>query len=161
MEPPLSISMAIFELALISIYFGLALYKFVRHVRERSRMVGYRAVRNSGNITSILSLILRDSILFYAMIFATILACAVLFSSGSQAASVVPWLIGCYSVAGSRLVLTLYGNPNDALGIYNQGTELWVSSRLTVLDEASDVACLEHSAVGGMQDKGSVTFESI
>ena len=61
------------------------------------------------------------------------------------------WLIACYSVAvcitmlmvilpiyifllqGSRLVLVLHGRPNNAMGIYREGTELWVNpSRHTI-----------------------------
>ncbi|KAF8514383.1 hypothetical protein JB92DRAFT_144604 [Gautieria morchelliformis] len=103
------------------------------HMRERSNMVGYRTIRDSGSITSVLSLMLRDGLLFYAMIFVTIFVTGMLFWVGTHALAGIPWLVACYSVSGSRLVLTLHGNPKDAMGIYEQGTELLVQQprRLT------------------------------
>ncbi|KAF8514374.1 hypothetical protein JB92DRAFT_2919310, partial [Gautieria morchelliformis] len=117
------------ELGLTCIYFSLALHRFLKHVRERSSMIRHRAIRDSGNITSTLSLMLRDGVVFYAMIFATIFVTGVLSWTAAQLVWVgIPWVIACYSVAGSRLVLMLHGNPREAMGIYQQqGTELWVT----------------------------------
>ncbi|KAF8514378.1 hypothetical protein JB92DRAFT_143684 [Gautieria morchelliformis] len=106
-------------------------------MRERSSMIGHRAIRDSGNITSTLSLVLRDGVVFYAMIFAAIFVAGSLFwTAGSLATAGMPWIIACYSVAGSRLVLTLHGNSRETMGIYQQGTELWV----TPLNRGDDMA---------------------
>ncbi|KAF8510161.1 hypothetical protein JB92DRAFT_2941816 [Gautieria morchelliformis] len=114
------------------VVFTLALYRFIKHVRERSSMIGHRAIRDSGNITSTLSLILRDGVVFYAITsshLAAILVTGTLsWTAGPLSFAGTPWIIACYSVAGSRLVLLLHGNPREAMGIYQQqGTELWVT----------------------------------
>ncbi|KAF8487766.1 hypothetical protein JB92DRAFT_3020831 [Gautieria morchelliformis] len=128
----LSFILTLPELGLTCIYFSLALYKFLKHVRERSNMIGHRAIRDSGNITSTLSLILRDGVVFYAIKYshlATIFVTGALsWTAGLLAYGGTPWIVACYSVAGSRLVLMLQGNPREAMGIYQQqGTELWVT----------------------------------
>jgi len=47
--------------------FILALYKFLGHLRERSSMEGLRAIRESGTLASLVSLLFRDGVMFYAM----------------------------------------------------------------------------------------------
>ncbi|KAF8514386.1 hypothetical protein JB92DRAFT_144356 [Gautieria morchelliformis] len=121
------------ELGLTCIYFGLAFYKFLRHLRERSNMIGHRAIRESGNVISVFTLLLRDGVLFYTMILATVVITGALFTTQKHALAGLPWLVACYSIAGSRIVLTLHGNPQDPLGIYRKGTEMRVDpSRRTL-----------------------------
>ncbi|KAF8517079.1 hypothetical protein JB92DRAFT_2907070 [Gautieria morchelliformis] len=134
------------ELGLTCIYFSLALYRFIKHVRERSSIIGHRAIRDSGNITSILSLILRDGVVFYAIkssnLAAIFVAGFLFWTAGPFALAGTPWVVACYSVAGSRLVLLLHGNPRQAMGIYQQqGTELWVTPLDRGDDTYSDTAC--------------------
>ncbi|KAF8516059.1 hypothetical protein JB92DRAFT_2912226 [Gautieria morchelliformis] len=129
---PVSVIFTLPELGLTCIYFSLALYKFIKHVRERSSVIGHRAIRDSGNITSTLSLMLRDGVVFYAIksshLASILVTGALSWTAGLLAAAGTPWVIACYSVAGSRLVLMLHGNPREAMGIYQQqGTELWVT----------------------------------
>jgi len=190
-----------------ALYFSLALYKFLKHLRERSSMISHSVVRDSGNITPVLSLMLRDGVLFYAMwvpfkfplcLFQTLnlitfrilsdiplnaqiivlltnfvsfsryshywgdLRDRIPYDVGSPVSFLIRilasyclcsdssvlhlrWLVAIYSVAvwvdylassaylashtssqGSRLALTLHGNLHGPMGIYRQGTELWV-----------------------------------
>ena len=49
------------------VYIILALYKYLSHVRERSNMISHSVVRDSGDITPVLSFLFRDGVLFYFM----------------------------------------------------------------------------------------------
>ncbi|KAF8514379.1 hypothetical protein JB92DRAFT_3096190 [Gautieria morchelliformis] len=130
---PLSFIFTLPELGLTCIYFSLALHRLLKHVRERSSIIGHRAIRDSGNITSTLSLILRDGVVFYAMVLILIQDFRRNFRSWI---AILGWIACVGRNPGSRLVLALHGNPRETMGIYQQGTELWV----TPLNRGDDMA---------------------
>lgn len=127
--PYLFVLCGIPSLVLTLTYFILALQKFLQHVRERSNMQGLRTIRESGTLTSLLSLVFRDGLVFYALIFGGILTNALVFGvikNRLTAEAAFPWLVATYSIVGSRIVLMFDGNPSNPIGIYKEGIELRV-----------------------------------
>ncbi|KAF8514421.1 hypothetical protein BU17DRAFT_68358 [Hysterangium stoloniferum] len=96
----LNVVSSIPEIILTGFYLMLALYKFIRHLHERENMQSLRVIRDSRVLSSLLSLLLRDGVLFYVM---------GLVETG------IPWLVAFNAIAGSRLVLLLRGNLDGSM----------------------------------------------
>ncbi|KAF8574043.1 hypothetical protein K439DRAFT_1624641 [Ramaria rubella] len=170
---------AIPDLFLTCIYFGFAFVKYLEHIRERSSMSSLRAIRDSGDLAPLLSLLFRDGVLFYALYTfdleslptessylpdsATVLTNGFtlgIFHNRLLSGVAFPWITAIYSIAviltisGIFVVsdfLLFWGNTNEALGIYNEGTELRVNAPIQ-LDELDELPVLTISWSDGASE---------
>jgi len=113
-------------LILTLFYFGLAWRSFSSHVQTRSALQGSVLVRTSGSLSSLFSLLYRDGVLIYAIIFVVSLFNEMILVTEfnhTLSAAGVPWLAATYAIACPRLMLLLRGDPSNSTGVYKVGTE--------------------------------------
>ncbi|KAF8529514.1 hypothetical protein BU17DRAFT_60311 [Hysterangium stoloniferum] len=130
----------------IAMYFGLAIYKVMKHLGERGLLRTLMTEGDGQNMVSIFSFLLRDTVRFYfstlgktamfrfilhcpcliGMVLVNFMYCA-LFSDRFIAYAAVPtftrFLVAAYSITGSRLILFLGGDVTNKTGVYKAGTE--------------------------------------
>ncbi|KAF8529517.1 hypothetical protein BU17DRAFT_79505 [Hysterangium stoloniferum] len=110
----------------IAMYFGLAIYKVMKHLGERGLLRTLMTEGDGQNMVSIFSFLLRDTVLFYfstlGVVLVNFMYCA-LFPDRFIAYAAVPFLVAAYSITGSRLILFLEGDVTNKTGVYKAGTE--------------------------------------
>jgi len=98
-------------LVVACIFFAFTLYQFTLVLQGEENRLAFASLRRTKRMAPVVSLFVRDGAVFFALIFAVVLINTVFNAVGDGLTTAgLPWLMAGYSIAGSRLILSIRGS---------------------------------------------------